>query len=374
MPGSPKKKKSKRKATDSDLKAPEGQEGGVKRARAQVERMSQQNPRHSGRPGARKGGRNTQLEKIGAILHAPMRTNQAKGATSLDTNIPANPLAPEPPRKGHGSHSKTKQPPPPYSPSETLNVTTSKSRSKKTKASIAPALTFELMDDQPTFSQREAGGRYGFSPPIVPIVPPGTEPDLQALNNPFMANARRLQSPSASQSQAPASEAHRPIAAPQHTNFYHNLDPALRSSALSTDSEGSDSSKDEDSPSDEGGEDEQIGWGEVFQEKNYLSQPQVVTALPVDFEFQHSCDEDDQVAERTLAVSGDLSEGSTMTDQESAPQLADVLRVHHEKNGHPHLPDPALLDLLHAAEVAAPNSKAKIKAKMGIEIEIEGGQ
>ncbi|KAG2089229.1 uncharacterized protein F5147DRAFT_658465 [Suillus discolor] len=377
MPGSPKKKKSKRKATDSDLKAPEGQEGGVKRACAQVEVPSQlttnqanesQNPRRSGRPGAGKGGRNTQLEKIGAILHAPMRTNQAKGATSLDTNIPANPLAPELSRKGCGSRSKTKQPPPPYSPSETLNVMTSKSRSKKTKAPIAPAPTFELMDDQPTFPQ---------------------QPDLQALNNPFVANARRLQSPSASQSQAPASEAHHPIAAPRvkdpvpsrttsstmslsNTNFYHNLDPALRSSALSTDSEGSDSSKDEDSPSDEGGEDEQIGWGEVrFSREELPSQPQVVTALPTDFEFQHSRDKDDQVAERTLAVSSDLSEGSMTTDQESAPQPADVLRVHHEKNGHPCLPDPALLDLLHTAEVAAPKSKAKSKPKQGSKLKLK---
>ncbi|KAG2356944.1 hypothetical protein BDR07DRAFT_1491256 [Suillus spraguei] len=233
----------------------------------------------------------------------------------------------------------------PYSPSETLNVTPSKSRSKKNKAPVAPAPSLELMDDQPTFSQCKA-----------------------VLNNPFVANARRLQSPSASSSQAPASEAHHPITAPHvkdpassrttsstvslsDTNFYHNLDPALQLSALSTDCEGSDSSRDEDSPSDEGGDDKQIGWKEVcFSREELLSQPQVVTALPMDFEFQHSCNEDDQVAERTLAVSGDLSKGSMMTDQESAPQPADVLRVHHEKNSHPHLPDPAHLELLRIAE------------------------
>ncbi|KAG1801327.1 uncharacterized protein HD556DRAFT_1304459 [Suillus plorans] len=108
---SPKKRKTKQKATDSDLKAPEGQEGVVKRVRAQAGSTTNQvdesqHPRCSGRPGAGKGGRDTQLEKIGTILHAPTQTNQAKGNTSLDPNVPANPLAPEPPRKGCGSHSK----------------------------------------------------------------------------------------------------------------------------------------------------------------------------------------------------------------------------------------------------------------------------
>ncbi|KAG2092810.1 uncharacterized protein F5147DRAFT_779553 [Suillus discolor] len=98
----PQERKTKRKATDSDLKAPEGQEGVVKRACAQAGSTTNQvdesqHPRRSGRPGAGKGGRDTQLEKIGAILHAPTRTNQAKGNTSLDPNIPTNPLAPEPP-------------------------------------------------------------------------------------------------------------------------------------------------------------------------------------------------------------------------------------------------------------------------------------
>ncbi|KAG2096727.1 uncharacterized protein F5147DRAFT_778236 [Suillus discolor] len=398
MPGSPKKRKTKWKAMDSDLKAPEGQEGVVKRARAQAGSTTNQvdesqHPRRSGHPGAGKGGRDTQLEKIGAILHAPTQTNQAKGNTSLDPNIPANPLAPEPPRKGRGSRSKKKQPPPPYSPSETLDVVTSKSCSKnKTPVSLAPSS--ESFNSQPAFAPCEAGGRYGFLPPIASIVPPGTEPNINALNNAIMANARRLHAlstPDTSQSQTPigtsnlsqsqarVSETHHPITAPRtkdpvpskttsttamlsNTNFYDNLDPALRLSAPpNPDSEESSMSKDGDSSSsDEGGEDEQISWGEVrFSREELPSQSQVATALPTNFEFQHSHDKDDQVAERVLAVDGDLSESSAATDQESAPQPDDVLRAHHERNGYPRLPDPALLELLRSAE----NRKLKLNAE-----------
>ncbi|KAG2131049.1 hypothetical protein DEU56DRAFT_914583 [Suillus clintonianus] len=393
MPGSPQKKRTKRKAMDSDLKVPEGQEGLVKKPRAHAELPSttnqadeSQNPRRSGCSGAGQGGRGTQLEKIGAILHAPARTNKVKGATSLNLNAPANPLAPEPPRKGQGSCPKKKQLPPPYSPLETLNVMTSTSHSKKRKTPVTPTPSFEL-NDHPTFSQCEA------------------EPDLQALNNPFVAAARKLHALTtsdasqseinigtshSSQSQAPASKAHHMITTPRvndpapsrmtstitarsDTNYPHNLDPVLRlSTPLNTDFEESDTSSDEGSSSlDEGGGDE-IGWGEVgrrhdtrpgFSREELPSQPQVATVLPTDFHFQHSRDEDDQVAERTLVVGGDSSKGSVTTDQESAPQPDDVLKVHHKRNGHPHLPDPALLELLRTAEVDAPNSKAKPKAK-----------
>ncbi|KAG1859370.1 hypothetical protein DFJ58DRAFT_726393 [Suillus subalutaceus] len=287
MPGSPKKKKMKWKATESDLKAPEGQEGLVKRVHAQADDQADesQHRRCSGRPGAGKGGRGTQLEKIGAILHAQVWTNQAKGATSLDLNVPANPLAPEPPRKGRKSHSKNKQPPPPYSPSETLHATTSKSRSKN-KIPIAPTLSLQLLNDQPTFAQCEAGGQYGFSPPIVSIVPPGTEPDLQAPASEahHLTNAPHITDPVPSRTTSTT-------ATLSDTTFYDNLNPALwLSSPLGADSEESDTSKDEETSGLDGGsEDRQIGWGEVgFSREELPSQPQVVTALPTDFEFQHT--------------------------------------------------------------------------------------
>jgi hypothetical protein len=40
-----------------------------------------------------------------------------------------------------------------------------------------------------------------------------------------------------------------------------------------------------------------------------------------------------------------------------------VLNLHHERNGRPRLPDPALLDLLRAAEIDTSNSKVKWKRK-----------
>lgn len=45
----------------------------------------------------------------------------------------------------------------------------------------------EASDIQPSFYQCEAGTRFGFSQHIVPLA---TEPDLQALNNLYVAAAR----------------------------------------------------------------------------------------------------------------------------------------------------------------------------------------
>jgi hypothetical protein len=46
---------------------------------------------------------------------------------------------------------------------------------------------------QPGLMLRKTGGRFGFQTPQgdTPIVPPGTEPDLQALNNPYIAMAKK---------------------------------------------------------------------------------------------------------------------------------------------------------------------------------------
>ncbi|KAG1850334.1 hypothetical protein F4604DRAFT_1934531 [Suillus subluteus] len=375
MPGSPKKKRTKRTATDSDLKALEGQAAQAKRAR---------------HPGAGTGGRDTQLEKLGAILYAPLRTSQSKGATSLDPNAPANPLAPEPSRKGRGSRSKKKQPPPPYSPSEEPNATTSKSRPKKNKDTVVSAPSFKF-SHRPIFLQQEAGGQYRFSPLIVPT---GTEPDLQVINNSFMAAAKevhalpdsnssqsqtRVATSNTSQRQAPvigsyASQDHHPVttdsvqdpilsgvnsstAAPLDTNFYQNLDPAFwPPGPQATEPEQSDTSKDDSSSLDES-----------FSGEELPPQPRVVTALQTDFEFQYSRDEGDEAAENIVAVGGDLSEDlsddGTAMNQESVPQPNDVLKLHHERNSHPRLPDPTLLELLHAAEIDISNSKAKRKWK-----------
>jgi hypothetical protein len=113
---SPKKRKSKRKAHVVDADPSIVHEGqATKKARAPAEALSgppqstldNHNIRRSIRAGAGKGGRNSQLERIGAILDAPsVRNDQPKGSTTLHSDVPANPLAPEPPSKGRRGRPK----------------------------------------------------------------------------------------------------------------------------------------------------------------------------------------------------------------------------------------------------------------------------
>ena len=113
---SPKKRKPKRKAQVVDADPSIVHEGqATKKVQAPAEALSgppqstldNYNVRRSIRPGAGKGGRNTQLEKIGAILGAPSaRNGQPKGSTTLHSDVPANPLAPEPPCKGRRGRPK----------------------------------------------------------------------------------------------------------------------------------------------------------------------------------------------------------------------------------------------------------------------------
>ncbi|KAG2117580.1 hypothetical protein DEU56DRAFT_919038 [Suillus clintonianus] len=304
------KKKTKRKAIDSD-----GQRVSTKRTRAGAEaplvlqptsdvaNSQAVPPRRSGRHGAGQGGRASQLEII--------------GSTSLDSDVPNNPLAPEPPRKGRGSHSKH-------------------------------------------------------------IVPPGTEPDLQALNNSYVAAAREKQTSSATL----GTTGHLPIAVvtsenqhsvvpsnrtlPAHQSYadsdlYQNLDPALRPVndepkavmevlAMKRQITQTDN----------------VGWGAAhgrmtahpgFSKEDLPSQPRVALALPTDFEFQHSRDEGDNDAERSLVANNSSSDDDTVT-QPADPQPDDVLQLHHKKNGRPRLPDPQFLELLHHAETKKPNHKS----------------
>ncbi|KAG1895578.1 uncharacterized protein F5891DRAFT_1194100 [Suillus fuscotomentosus] len=424
MPPRASQKKTKRKAVDSD-----GQANSAKKSRAgaQASAVLQEpiladkpSARRSGRPGAGKGGRAEQLEKIGALLDAPARTTQPKGSTSLDLDVPTNPLAPEPSRKGRGSRSKAslfllildgnveyrQKPPPPYTVSETVvDPTTSKTGRKKatskvTKNALTPTTDADASNTQPTFSHRQPGGRFGFAQSIVP---PGTEPDLQALNNPFVAAAREKRALSVSLDPnrrllptdtsrnndlaQPAPSKSRSSMQP-NTTFHKNLDPALlsvgdvhlgagytgsESSEASTDDNDDDGGHaDDDEEEDEEEEEEgdvegqEVRWGAAhgcltahpgFSKEVEPSQPRVTTALPTDFEFQHSRDEDDNMADKNLAA-------GTSSDDDNIPD--DVLQLHHKRNGHPRLPDPAVLDLLHQAETKPPDSKpsdTNIKAR-----------
>ncbi|KAG2115110.1 uncharacterized protein F5147DRAFT_769572 [Suillus discolor] len=60
-------------------------------------------------------------------------------------------------------------------------------------------------------------------------------------------------------------------------------------------------------------------------------------------------------------------ETSSSNDAMNEPtQPDDVLQHHHKKNGHPHLPDPTILDLIHCQETQAINAKSHnsgVKAK-----------
>ncbi|KAG2094409.1 uncharacterized protein F5147DRAFT_779012 [Suillus discolor] len=411
MPDSPKKKRTKWKAADNDLT-------GIKSKRSRApDTDDSQNPRRSGCPGVGKGGRNTQLERLDTILDAPTQTSQPKGSHSLDPTFPINPVAPEPPRKSRRKRSKKNQPPHPYDISEqpvpnstipnatTPNATTPNATTPNTtipnakiprprpkKKTVTPPLSVETVSSQPIFLQREDGGRFGLSQPIVP---PGTEPDLQVLNNSFVAAAKATcVASNASQCQLSVSASNTagghlatsggPL--PQtavsrmasttsaDAHFYHNLDPALRPTGSQLRESGSSDSSEGDSSSDDGSEDEHIGWGTVggrhsahpgFSGEEQPPQPRVVSALPPDFEFQYSRDEDDQVAEKTLAVNGNSSDSNSSMDDRNSPEPEDVLKLHHKKNGHPRLPDPELLDLLQSAETNTGKSKANAQAVKG---------
>ncbi|KAG2157191.1 hypothetical protein DEU56DRAFT_905855 [Suillus clintonianus] len=492
---SPKKKCTKRKAANIDLKAAK-----PKRTRAQHSVVpppsvtastvdESQQTRRSGCLGAGKGDRNIQLERLDAILDAPARTSQPKGSNSLDSNIPANPAASELPHKDCGSCSKKKQPPPPYNiseqpilntmmintpipnapifnttiPNTTIPNTTIPNakipRARPKTKTVAPPLSMESGSNKPTFLQCEDGGRFGFSQPIVP---PGTEPDLQMLNNSFIAAAKETHvasdalqhhfpiitsNPSGS-CLASGGDLSQPVflrmtsTTAADTLFYQNLDPTLRPTGpQSTASECSDSGKgDSSESSDNDDEDEQIGWGAVgghctkhlsasltigyfdgiwhqctfhpfpampnitrtrpddnpiprtlgpatfprfglslcpvrshasplrhsahpgFSGEEQPSQPRVVSPRPPDFQFQFSCDEDDQMAEKALSVGTGLSDSSASADDRIAPKPDDVLNLRHQKNGHPQMPNPELLDLFRRAETNTSNTKVNMQA------------
>ncbi|KAG2047668.1 hypothetical protein BDR06DRAFT_1013678 [Suillus hirtellus] len=422
------------KAVDSD-----GQANSAKKscAGAQASAVLQEpiladkpSARCSGHPGVGKGGRAEQLEKIGALLDAPMRTTQPKGSTSLDLDVPTNPLAPKPSRKGRGSRSKAslfllildgnvkyrQKPPPPYTVSETVvDPATSKTGRKKatskvTKNALTPTTDVNALNTQPTFSHCQPGGWFGFAQSIVP---PSMEPDLQALNNPFVAatrekcalsvsldpNRRLLPTDTSRNNNLAQPAPSKSRSSMQiNTTFHKNLDPALlsvgdvcsgagytrsKSSEASTDDNNDDGGHADDDEEEHEEEEEEgdvegqeVRWGAVhecltahpsFSKEVEPSQPWVTTALPTDFEFQHSCDEDNNMADKNLAA-------GTSSDDDNIPD--DVLQLHHKQNGHPCLPDPAVLDLLCQAETKPPNSKlsdTNIKAhKVSAKITGEG--
>ncbi|KAG1799627.1 hypothetical protein EV424DRAFT_1545921 [Suillus variegatus] len=127
-------------------------------------------PRRSGCPNAGTGGRNAQLEKIGLALQSKPRAHEYKGRTSLGPNVPVNPQAPEPRRKGRKKSSKAV--PPPYS------------------SLVSDAPDASAMDiAEPSLTLQQPGRRFGFTASsTTDFVHPGTaKPNLQGSENPYVA-------------------------------------------------------------------------------------------------------------------------------------------------------------------------------------------
>ncbi|KAG1883537.1 uncharacterized protein F5891DRAFT_990702 [Suillus fuscotomentosus] len=416
---SPKKKRSKRKGSDAST----GRAGVPKKSRqatdltetlsvplvslglAEVEDGA---PRRSGRPNAGTGGRNSQLEKIGAVLESQSRSRPPKGSTSLSPNIPVNPQAPEPARKGRKGRSKVRHAvPPPYS---SLTVTN------------GPA---SIDNTGPGLSMHQPGGRFGF------VAPPSAGRSLHEANNPHVTVGSKAVKKRATKVARDPNP--RNIIPPLTTFVEQNLDPALFeednnvrrqpilresqllnsgpkvSSTNDSDDEDEDEDEDGDEDEDEDGDEDKDGEREEdedesdedehtnengyqrhnghpgFSNESLLSQPRVIRHLSPEFDFQYSRDEDDAAAQTSLNKNTVANSQSSTVHQNSDSQEcngnnrhnvlsdrlhtskpSDVLESHHKKNGQPRLPDPETLELLHqvaehADDQQAPRRNRKMK-------------
>ncbi|KAG0693457.1 hypothetical protein DFH29DRAFT_1007278 [Suillus ampliporus] len=440
---SPKKKRAKCKG--SDVTAPSGQGKKSRQATTAADAPASNSvslqlttnasdtlvPHCSGCSGAGTGGRNVQLEKVGTILEAPTWMTQHKGSTTMPPNVLANSLAPESYRKGHGGHAQVR------SPTALANITleivgtiaaSSNWKGKKTKTPSAsnsqgPVQVTYGPSLGPGFLLHEADGHFGFDPRgNPPIIPPGTEPDLQVLNNPYIAIARSaaerharaappvlgnedvLQSVPHSQSHSMStSTSIQPLSVTTSMhNFEELLEPSLRSvshqpgdnirsqGTESRDSDTSSADESDESNGDANGEPEELSWAEVGErhgahpgfsrEVKASHQVHVTSTLAPEFKFQYSCNEGDMDAEKNLASVDHSSDEDATRGPQQVDSLEvqhshfytprgtqvlegfkpdDVLDRHHNKNGCPRLPDPASLELLHdVAERKDPKSSS----------------
>ncbi|KAG1892891.1 uncharacterized protein F5891DRAFT_986337 [Suillus fuscotomentosus] len=350
-------------------------------------------PRRSGRPNAGTGGRNAQLEKIGSVLQSKPRTQERKGTTSLGLNVPVNPQAPEPRRRGRKNHSKAV--PPPYS-------------SLVRDAPDAPAK--DIIATGPSFTSQQPGGRFGFVAPTE-IAHSGTaQPNIQALHNPHVtigakdaeqrardaiaeqrardaiaeqrardAIAEQRARDAIAEQRARdtiAEKRTRDAIAERHTQNAVSEYPVVLPSDDSNDSNDKDADEEDSGEDDEeeGGNDDtvkssqQFGWGEAgrrqkehpgFVEDVPPSQSPVARPLTPEIQFQYSRDEDDVVAQTSLDKTSrnessqdppDISPGPRRQASQHIETITskpdDVLQRHHKKNGKPRLPDPESLELL----------------------------
>ncbi|KAG2122773.1 hypothetical protein DEU56DRAFT_917668 [Suillus clintonianus] len=182
---SPKKSKGKRKVQDLDNGPPAGRVKKTRTPKSHPAPLTDNHPapstdnhpapsgelsgpRRSGRSNAGTGGRNVQLEKLDSVFDASARKRLLKGSTSLGADIPRNPQAPDA-RKSRKPRKATA--PPPYAPADANSMDVSEASDSQRGHDTS----------QPPQAQR-------------PTVPPDTQPNLFALNNPYAA-ARSEQVP-----------------------------------------------------------------------------------------------------------------------------------------------------------------------------------
>ncbi|KAH7918128.1 hypothetical protein BV22DRAFT_1134836 [Leucogyrophana mollusca] len=156
--------------------------------------------RRSSRSGAGAGGRITQLERISDILEGNTRAEKQRVFVADDA--PRNPQAPaKPPPKQRGAKKGSKTSAKDSSSKPTMG---SKASCSKKDAAVVPSVSAPLAPSAPSipapvFHRRDTQSHFGFFAPDAHVVPPGTEPDLQALNNPYIA-AQRSDNSSANKS------------------------------------------------------------------------------------------------------------------------------------------------------------------------------
>ncbi|KAI6144473.1 hypothetical protein BKA82DRAFT_170107 [Pisolithus tinctorius] len=228
---------------------------------------------------------------------------------------------------------------------------------------------------------------FGFSGPAQQsghIMPPGMEPDLQVLNNPYItaiwgdqvpSNTSHLPTPLPNYQ--PQFIPHQPPATIPDSCINRSLDssPSLRQTLATADichksseklsSEGSSEEELESlssNPSDaeasevsgnesDKDEDNAFGWGATnLRQSTHPGLSQEMTtnnpihhnSLPPDHEFQYSHNKDDDVALQSLQ-----SKDKAQPEGSQHGTVINVLECHHCTNGYPSVPDCDLLTLVH---------------------------
>ncbi|KAI5995117.1 hypothetical protein EDD15DRAFT_2366042 [Pisolithus albus] len=387
-------RKQKRRGEDTGCASQKKQKAG---ATAQLTSSTSEHVelRHSGRTGAGVGGHLLQLERVGAMIEGQPRTSQP--TTTLSNHTAPNPVAPV---QTSRRTSKKKHPPPYDSTVPLSGCSQAKEKGTYQRGNTAPTLTFH---------SQTRGDRFGFHEPDH-LVPPGSEPDLRALNNPYVAEqvAKECQSTTSeiegsvsassgvsalahrlphlscnnrSSSSLTASRSYAPAATVDHirSTFEQNLDPTLKAPTAFRKAEHNNGDSSEDESADEdrswkgyhGGCEDNLSdkasaessddelahrrrQATGFRAETQSSQVVRHTSMPPEDAFEYSRDEADENAAALLRTPDEAPDNQTVDVLDQAPngQTVDVLDHHQQKNGHPRAPDPAMLTLYREQSMA----------------------